>query len=165
MIRKKIRLHITAIFAMLFIICCLCTGCINHETPQIAYGIGEEHTFGAVKVKVEHDEVQEQFIINFNISEQDTDSCHRFHFTFTYDSISLRNSEQFDYFDETGSEIKFDENGYYLFYTNKVFHVSYKYASTDVKRAIDDKTCSLDFGMGTFYFWPLEAPTLISHLR
>lgn len=153
MMQKKKKLYFIIFFAILCIICCCSSGCINKETPQIAYAIGEEHTFGMIKVKVEHDELQEKFIIHFNISEQNKDNRHWFHFTFNYDSNSLRNSEQFEYFDETDTKIEFNESGYYVFQTSKTFYVSYKNANTDVKAAIIDRKCNFDFGQGTFYFY------------
>lgn len=143
-----------AFLSMMFALCSLCTGCIGNSTPQTVYYIGAEHTFGTVSVKVEHDEIREQFVIRYDISKQDTDSWHEFHFTLSYNLNELRNSEQFEYFDESNSPIGFDENGYYIFYTSKTLYVSYKNASADIKSVIANKKCELNFGMGTFIFPP-----------
>lgn len=140
------------LLSVLFALCSLCAGCIGNGTPQKVYYIGAEYTFGAVNAKVEHDEVQEQFVIRYDISKQDADSWHEFHFTLRYNLNELRNSENFEYFDESNSLIEFDENGYYIFYTSKIFYVSYKNANTDIKSIITNRKCELNFGVGTFIF-------------
>ncbi|MDE7297138.1 MAG: hypothetical protein K2N84_07740, partial [Clostridia bacterium] len=91
----------------------LLSGCTNNNTPQIVYSIGEEYNFGTVNVKVENDEVQERFVLYYNILGQEKEN-HFFAFTFIHDTNHLRNSEQFEYSDNLVSKIKFDENGYYV---------------------------------------------------
>jgi hypothetical protein len=128
-----------------------CTGCLDNKTPQIVYAIGEECVIGTVNVKVENDEEQEQFILYYNITEQETYS-HYFSFIFGYNMETVKNSEQFEYSDNLDSKIEFDENGYYVFDTSRIFYISYKNSSTEIKNIISSKECTLEFPIGTFAF-------------
>jgi len=126
-------------------------GCVEKETPQTVYLIGEEYSLGTVNVKVENDESQERFVLYYNILEQNNES-HFFAFTFKHDEMCLKNSTQFKYSDNLDSKIEFNENGYYVFDESRVFYVSYKNADTDIKSIINDKNCILEFPTGTFAF-------------
>ncbi len=128
-----------------------CTGCFDNKTPQVVYSIGEEYVFDTTNVKVENDEEREQFILYYNVTGQEICS-HYFAFTFSYDTEILKNSEQFEYFDDLDSEIEFDENGYYVFDTSKIFYISYKNSNTEIKNIINSKECILEFPIGTFAF-------------
>ncbi len=128
----------------------LLTGCIG-SSPQIAYAIGTEHIFGTVKIKLDNDESQERFVLYYTITNPH-DENHYFSFGFSHEEIYLRNSDQFEYSDNLGSKIEFDENGYYIFYTSRVFYISYKNADSNIKGFINEKDCTLNIPVGTFFF-------------
>ncbi len=139
------------LFAIIFPLFLL-AGCAEPTTPQIAYEIGVEHTFETIKVKLEHDEAQERFILYYNILEQET-TTHFFAFTLHVSpSEFLTNSDQLAYTDNLGSKIEFDQDGYFTFYTSRIFYISYQNASDDIKNLIADKNCSIELPIGTFTF-------------
>jgi len=135
----------------MFLSMLLLTGCNSKHTPQVAYEIGAEHNFGTVKVKLDNDENQERFILYYTITNSGNES-HFFSFIFTNDEVCLNNSNQFEYSDNTGSKIEFDETGYYTFYTSRVFYISYKNADLNIKNFIYEKYCNVEIPLGTFYF-------------
>lgn len=129
----------------------LFAGCYSNETPQVVYSIGKEYVFDTIKVIVEHDETQEMFVLYYDVLEQEV-GTHYFSFSFHYDTETLRNSDQFEYYDDFDSTVEFDENGYYVFDTSKTFYISYQNATSDVKSIINSKNCTLEFPIGTFAF-------------
>ena len=88
----------------------------NPQSPQELFNIGKTHWFGQNSIRVEDDKANEQYVIYYNIDDEYTYTLF-FSFTFTNERsvFSLTNSDEFDYTDNLGSEIVF-ENGYYLFY-------------------------------------------------
>ncbi len=128
----------------------LLVGC-DKSTPQIVYAIGYEHTFGRVKVKIEDDKQEEQFVVYYTIPEDDR-YTHYFSFTFYLSNMEyLYNSDQFEYSDNLGSEIIFDENGYFVFYSSRTFYISYVNASDEVKSCIENDKYLINLSSGTFY--------------
>ncbi len=138
------------LFTSLFLL----VGCGYGRSLQKAYAIGYEHTFGTVKIKIENHEQEEEFVIYYTISEDDTHT-HYFSFTFYLSSIEwIRNSDQFTYSDSLGCEIIFDENGYFEFYTSRIFYISYMNASDEVKSCIENDNYLIELSSGTFYSNP-----------
>jgi len=143
---KKVKVIIDMLLSLI-----LFTGCSGNKTPQTVYAIGEEYTFETIKVKLENDEVNERFVLYYEVLSQD-ESAHYFSFTIISDMKTLKNSNQFSYKDNFDSKIIFNENGYYEFSNSKTFYISYKEAKEDIKSLIKDKTCSIELPIGTFTF-------------
>ncbi len=127
-------------------------GCTDNQTPQTVYSIGEEYTIETIKFKIENEESQERFILHYDILETQESSTHYFSFILHIDTNLLKNSNEFEYTDNLNSSIEFDENGYYEFSTSRIFYISYKNASEDIKSNIKNKTCNIELPIGTFVF-------------
>ena len=147
----KVKKVVGSVLSVMLLSMPLFIGCVKNETPQIVYLLGEEYNFNTVNVKVENDEVQERIVLYYNILEQEKES-HFFAFTFIYNKYELKNSDRFDYSDNLGSLIEFNENGYYVFDDSRIFYISYKNADAEIKRIINDKNYIIEFPIGTFAF-------------
>lgn len=125
-------------------------GCEPPSTPQRVYKIGQEYELGSVTVKVEDDSEQERYILYYDNS--DDSEINSFAFSFRYNNKSLSNSNEFSYSDNLGSAIEFEQDGYYWFYGERTFYVSYKNANAEIKQSIADKACNMSFSFGTFVY-------------
>ena len=134
----------------------LFTGCHTDDCGcyAVAYEIGAEHVFRSFKIKLDHDEFEEQFVLYYDELDH-SNSWNYFEFTL-FDETKfeyLVNSNQFTYSDNLNSKIEFNENGYYEFYGSRIFYISYKNASEEIKNVIRSKKCSITVSPGgTFYF-------------
>ena len=132
------------------------TGCFFNQRRQIVYTVGVEYTFKYVTVKLENDEAREQFVLYYHITKNEGKDSHFFGFTLIYQTNVLSNSEQFEYSDNLGSEIEFDENGYYVFHDSRIFYVSYKNADEDMKSIIRSHDYSIELPIATFAYQEFE---------
>ena len=136
------------IIAFILLISCvvLFTGCIeNPSTPQRLYDIGREYVFGdTLKFKIENDMENEQFVIIYE-DIKGTDTEHFFYFGFyDYNSVGyLFNPSYFEYSDNLGSEIVFNEDGHYDFIGDRTFYVVYKNSPEEIKTAIANSEYSI----------------------
>ncbi len=146
---KKINYVVVVLFLFLVTF----AGCKYGDlSKQQAYEMGVEHSFGDVTVRLSQDEENERFVLECKISEK-SDEVRLFSFELNISATeSLNNCEQFDYGDNLGSQIVFGENGYYEFYSDRIFYISYKNADENVKKIIlDKKYISISTLSKTFY--------------
>lgn len=143
---KKIKYLLLAICIMLSL-----TGCIHR--PQAVYYIGQEYLLGDLTVKTVDEKENERYVI-YCIDAQSRTEEHYFDFNFTYNTcLSLRNSDEFEYTDDLGNDIIFDEKGYFCFSGSRTFYVSYKNSSEEIKQAIKNEECNISFGVGLFVYY------------
>lgn len=140
---------IISVIIAIFLVTALFSGCNDNNTPQKVYSIGKYYTFNTVKVKLENNIEEERFVLFYKILDQDG-STHFFSFAFICNTKTLRNSENFDYKDDSDSEIVFNKNGYYEFYDSKIFYISYKNADEEIKDIIYSEDYSIELPIGTF---------------
>ncbi len=146
---KKIEVVLVILLFLLFLL----PSCKNEDSSrQQAYQMGVEHTFGSSTIKLSDDKENERFVLEYKTSEQGNNT---YFFSFELNistSESLSNSDQFEYSDNLGSNIIFDKNGYYAFYTSRTFYISYKNANESVKNIILSKQyISISTLSKTFY--------------
>ena len=139
---------------LIFIISCsvIFTACDDFSTPQRGYDIGREYVFGdTLKFKIENDIENEQFVITYEcISENDE----KLHFSFGFNSRDIevyKYDPLFQYSDNLGSEITFNEYGCYYFTGDRTFYVSYKNASEEIKTVIANNEYSISSSCGEFF--------------
>ena len=145
--------RINHVVVVLFLLIVTFAGCKYGDlSKQQAYQMSVEHSFGDMTVRLSQDEENERFVLECKISEK-SDEVHLFSFDLNISvTESLNNSEQFDYGDNLGSQIAFDKNGYYEFYSERIFYISYKNADENVKKIISDKKyISISTLSKTFY--------------
>ena len=141
---KKIK-----IIGIIMVMLLLFVGCIDDKSRHKVYLMGYEHNFDTINVKVENDEEQERFVIYYDILNEGEEN-QTIYFQYSCNTIPLTNSDQFEYSDNLGSVITFDEDGYYTFTTSRIFYMSYKNAEQKIKDEIKNKEYTLCFSMATF---------------
>ena len=141
----------TFIFTIMLIIIGFCFGCNCNHTPQKVYKIGIQYVTDSCDYIVSHDSIEERFVFEFIDKDSSTDNF--FNFIFTYNNLnSLRNSAEFTYYNNSGEEILFDENGYYVFNANITIYISYRNANQEIKSEIANRNCNISLPLGTFIF-------------
>lgn len=125
-------------------------GCEPPSSPQRVYKIGQEYELGNITVKVEDDSERERYILYYDNS--DDGEINAFAFSFKYNNKSLSNSNEFAYSDNLDNTIEFDQDGYYWFYGERTFYVSYKNADAEIKQVIAEQACNISFSFGTFVY-------------
>ena len=143
------------ILAMLFVPLAsilLCAAC-GPDSAQPIYHFGREYEFNNYIIKAELNAEEENFLCCYKVK---SNSAHCvFSFKFTYNTLTeLNNSIEFEYSDDNGNEIVFDENGYYTFTGDKTICISYKNANEEIKSAISDEQFSVYFAD----FGPMTVP-------
>ena len=143
-----------AIYLLITLVCVVCLfGCVEQPTtPKRLYDIGREYVFGdTLKFKIENDAENEQFVITYEcISENDE----KLHFIFGFNSRDIEvytYDSLFQYSDNLGSEITFNEYGCYYFTGDRTFYVSYKNTSEEIKTAIANNEYSISSSCGEFF--------------
>lgn len=132
----------------------LLAGCIETPTtPQIAYDVDREYIIGdTLKFKIENDAENERFIVIYEDIEG-TDRERYFNFGFhDFNSAGcLFNPSYFEYSDNLGSEIVFNEDGHYDFIGDRTFYVVYKNSPEEIKTAIANSEYSIScYGRGYY---------------
>ncbi len=124
-------------------------GCEENECPIIGYYMGTHYELNSCDVQVDIDENEEEFV--FDYIDKDPNARLFFVFTFTYNNLThLRNSPEFDYVDDDGNELVFDEDGYSRLNGDQIIHISYHHANEEIKSVIASKKFSVSFGFGSF---------------
>ncbi len=125
------------------------SGCKTGDCGIISYYMGIQYEFEDCDIRVDLDENEEEFV--FDYVDKDPDSSLLFEFSFDYKNFThLHNSPEFDYVDDDGHELVFNEKGYCRFFGDQIIHISYHHANDEIKSAIASKTFSISFGSGSF---------------
>ncbi len=124
-------------------ICCiiftLIIGCIGFfgcvHSPQVVYRIGRLYSFDYANFILTIDKENEVFVFEY---DSKMEGSNWFYFVFTHHtSMEYINGDEFEYLDNLGGQIVFDENGVFEFEGEKIFCISYANASEEIKSVIN----------------------------
>ncbi|MBO4962730.1 MAG: hypothetical protein J6C97_03040 [Clostridia bacterium] len=149
MYKFKIKISITKIF-LIYILCVflLFSGCFKDiGGKQKVYIIGKEHSFEKTKIKIEDDAENSRFIIKYTTDKTTKQLFFSFYFSFDFNSI--KNSQEFEYYNQS-DKINFDIDGYYIFYGSTTIYVYYNNARIEIKEKILLQDYSITIPYGTF---------------
>ena len=135
--------------------CLFCfSSCIDDfNSQERAYDIGREYILGDnLKFKIENDVENEVFVITYdNINETNEELSFCFGFYDFNTTSCFYNPSYFEYSDNLGSIIIFNEDEYYMFTGDRIFYVSYKNSPDNIKTAIANSEYSISCFCGGFY--------------
>ena len=122
------------------IICALLTlvGCGPQQRLEV-YHIGEKYSFAGVNIEVLDEADKERYVVTYTMNEESIKENY-FNFIFTFqNSTTLKNSEEFEYYDNLGNIISFSKDGNFLITKDITIYISYKKARDDIKQSIRKK--------------------------
>ena len=128
-------------------------------TREKACNFEVENKYGDWTILATLDDYNEKIFLRFDTKEEGASTPFNFYFSFSYSNkkgeqeiITNQNDMvmQFVYRLSDGTEIQFDENGYYSFSTSTKINVWYTYADKDIKDAINARQFNVHFGAGWY---------------
>jgi hypothetical protein len=136
------------LISLILLISCivLLAGCIETPTtPQRLYDIGREYIIGdTLKFKIENDAENERFIVIYeDINGTNKERYFNFYFHDFNSASRLFEPSYFEYSDNLGSEIVFNDDWHYDFIGDRTFYVVYKNSPEEIKTAIANSEYSI----------------------
>lgn len=121
------------------------------DCQQRIYYIGETYKLAnGAEVTMSVDKEKQLFTFKFTANEEYM--VQQFYFGFHKELLGeySKNSRDFNYVDDQGNGISFNQDGYYYFTGDKAIYISYASANEEIKRAIAEDRYDLYFGWGCF---------------